>query len=207
MLARLRSDASHLAGCRPVSSARCCKQCAARPGKAFALPWRCAMSIVANTVPASLAAPGLSGVLGRLLLLCDPPSACPGCLAQAGQPWPADTTSRFCPRCRDRLRRMAQVRRWNRDPVHQAMAGRASFDAFSARWRAQQGLATLSADAARRYVTPDMIRLLGHEIDPQTRQTIYRGWCQGWLYGVPWWTPERLAAFASEQDAQEAPHA
>jgi hypothetical protein len=33
-----------------------------------------------------------------------PPAACPGCLASAGQPFPAHTTSRFCPNCLAQLR-------------------------------------------------------------------------------------------------------
>ncbi len=35
-------------------------------------------------------------------LIC-PPAACPGCVALAGQSWPANTTSRFCASCLARL--------------------------------------------------------------------------------------------------------
>lgn len=148
------------------------------------------MSIVADTSP--------SAPVSRLAALIDPPAACPGCLAQAGQPWPADTTSRFCPRCRDRMRRVHQVKRWNRDHTHQTAAGVASFTAFSARWRASQGIAPLMAAAARRYVTPPMIRQpSGAPLASATQAAIHQAWCAGKLYGVLWWTPDRLAALAT----------
>ena len=76
---------------------------------------------------------------------------------------------------------MLQCRGWNADPAHQIAAGRAraarftheyqseaghtAFAAFSARWRASQGLPPLSADDARKYVTPEMIRDLGRPLD------------------------------------------
>ncbi len=52
---------------------------------------------------ASLQAPPPHTPVSRLSALIKPPAACPGCLAQAGQPWPADTTSRFCSACLVRL--------------------------------------------------------------------------------------------------------
>ncbi|SRR5579875_3310686 len=147
-----------------------------------------------------------------LVPLIDPPAFCPGCLALAGQDWPPGASSRFCGRCRDQLRRVHQVKRWNRDRAHQVMAGKArarqftheyqsvaglaSFSAFSARWRAVQGIAPLYAEDARRYLTPEMIRDLGRPLPVEMTTIILQAWRQGMLYGVPWWTPERLAAFA-----------
>ncbi len=154
------------------------------------------MPIVPDALPAAPAS--------RLAALINPPAACPGCLAAAGQPWPADTTARFCPRCRDRLRRVHQVKRWNRDQAHQAAAGLASYTAFSARWRATQGIAPLTAAAARRYVTPDMIRQpSGMPLASATKEAIYQAWCGGRLYGVLWWTPERLAARTEAPDDRQ----
>ena len=42
--------------------------------------------------------------------------------------------------------RQAMVRRWNADCAHQQMAGLASWAAFSARWRARQGLLLLTSN-------------------------------------------------------------
>jgi hypothetical protein len=40
----------------------------------------------------------------ELAALVTPPAACPGCLAAASQPFPARTTSRYCPSCLAHLR-------------------------------------------------------------------------------------------------------
>jgi len=120
--------------------------------------------------------------------IVDPPRCCPGCVAEAGQGWPAHATSEHCARCLDRIRRVWQISRWNRDHDHQVMAGRASWTAFSARWRASSGLPPLSADAAWRYVTPEMVRgPLGTVLPDALRQVIYQAWCAGVLLGVEAW--------------------
>jgi hypothetical protein len=117
-----------------------------------------------------------------------PPAYCPGCLAAEGTSWPDGATSRHCAGCLATMRRVYRCKRWNADPAHQAMAGHASFDAFSARWRASSGLAPLSAEAVRKYVTPDMIRgVLGLFLPAYFQQAIYRAWCAGQLLPVVAW--------------------
>jgi len=124
----------------------------------------------------------------RIATIVDPPGCCPGCVAEAGQSWPAGATSRHCARCLDRVRRVWQVNRWNRDHDHQVLAGRASWTAFSARWRASCGLAPLSTDAVRRYVTPDLIRgPAGVPLPPELQRVVYRSWCTGALEHVAAW--------------------
>ena len=126
-----------------------------------------------------------------------------------------------CRRCRDHLRRMRQVEAWNADHAHQVLAGQAraqeftseyqqqaghaSFAAFSARWRAEQGLGPLDAEAVRRYVTPDMIRHLSRPVPPPLQQRIYRAWCAGYLYGVGRWfaNPAWAAALDAQLDVAE----
>jgi len=81
-----------------------------------------------------------------------------------------------------------QCARWNQDHAHQVAAGHASWDAFSARWRASGGLPPLTADAARRYVTPNMLcGPLGTPLPEALRRTIHRAWCAGLLIGVEAW--------------------
>jgi hypothetical protein len=127
-------------------------------------------------------------VAAQVAEIISPPSACSGSVATAGQPWPERTTARFCRRCQDRLRRVHQVRQWNADHAHQVMAGHASFEAFSSRWRAGQGLAPLSAEAVRRYLNPEHIRsALGVVLPAALQETIYRAWCAGELVGVSAW--------------------
>lgn len=137
-------------------------------------------------------------------MLVNPPSACPGCVAAAGQPWPAHTTSRYCRRCLAQLRRSTQCHIWNANrthqiaagkaraarftPEHQSAAGHASFDAFSARWRAHQGLAPLVAEHVRQYVTPEIIgTTLGYRLALALQQTIWQAWCAGRLANVDAW--------------------
>jgi len=123
-----------------------------------------------------------------------PPAYCPGCLAETGQSFPECATTWHCSRCLDRIRRVYQCARWNQDHDHQVAAGHASWDAFSARWRASGGLAPLSVDAARRYVTPDMIRgPLGMLLSERLRMEIHRAWCIGQLLGVEAWLAEEGA--------------
>src|SRR5262249_29993202 len=127
-------------------------------------------------------------ISATLAAMVSPPAHCPGCRAESGQPWPEGATSRTCPRCISRMRRVWQVQKWNADPAHQSVAGHASWTAFSARWRASGGLAPLSAEAARRYVPPDMIRGPCSLFLPERLQaTIYRAWCAGLLLHVTAW--------------------
>jgi hypothetical protein len=99
--------------------------------------------------------------------------------------------------------RAAQCRTWNAMRAHQVAAGKAraaqmtqdersafghaAFDAFSARFRAVQGLPPLSAAAARRYLAPGDIRRLGMPIAPHLAETIYCAWCAGQLFPVSAW--------------------
>jgi hypothetical protein len=92
---------------------------------------------------------------------------------------------------------------WNATRTHQVAAGkaraaqmtqeersafrRAAFLAFSARFRAVQGLPPLSAAAAQRYLTPRDIRRLGLALAPHLAETIYRAWCAGQLFPVSAW--------------------
>jgi hypothetical protein len=97
-----------------------------------------------------------------------------------------------------------RCKQWNADRDHQRMAGKIRAQAFtstyqaaaahaqqtqfSAQWRAEQGLPPLSAEAVRRYLTPEMIRgPLGRPLDAVLQVRIYRAWCAGYLYGVPLW--------------------
>jgi len=124
----------------------------------------------------------------RIAALVDPPAYCPGCLAERGAPWPDGATTRHCPRCLDRIRRVHQCATWNADRAHQVAAGHASWDAFSARWRASSGLPPLSMEAARRYVAPDLIRgPLGALLPTALREAVHRAWHAGLLVGVSAW--------------------
>jgi hypothetical protein len=142
--------------------------------------------------------------LTSLVALVSPPAYCPGCYAKAGVRFPVGATTRHCGRCLARMRRSLQAHRWNADRshqvaagkararrftlVHQRAAGNASWDAFSARWRAGQGIAPLSAEAARKYVTPGQIcGPLGVPLSPALQATIHRAWCVGQLVGVLAW--------------------
>jgi len=148
---------------------------------------------VGSMLPAATAA-AIAGI-ADIAAIVDPPAYCPGCLAEAGLPFSARATTRHCPRCLDRIRRVHQCARWNQDHAHQVAAGHASWDAFSARWRASSGLAPLSVEAARRYVTPDLIRgPMGSLLPESLRRTIYRAWLAGYLVGVVAWLSDDPSA-------------
>jgi hypothetical protein len=100
--------------------------------------------------------------------------------------------------------RAEQCLAWNSDPAHQRLAGQArarqfsreyqvqagqqSFSAFSARWRARQGLAPLSVEAAVRYVTiEDICGPLGESLPAAMRAQVYAAWCTGRLVSVTAW--------------------
>lgn len=143
---------------------------------------------------------------GVIRALVDPPDACPGCLALAGRAWPEGTTSRFCARCLATMRRAYQCRTWNADPDHQRQAGHASFAAFSARWRASSGLVPLSAEAVRRYLTPEHVRgPLGALLPARLRGEIYRAWCAGHLLPVEAWLTDEPAPDPEGRWARRAP--
>jgi hypothetical protein len=133
-----------------------------------------------------------------VLALTDPPAHCPACLAEAGAPWPVGATSRHCAEHLEQLRRR-QCKGWNASRAHQVMAGQATFAAFSARWRAEQGMALLSAEAVRKYLRPELIRSLGVPLSPELQVRIYWAWSHGYLYGVLRWIHE--PAWAREVDA------
>jgi hypothetical protein len=114
------------------------------------------------------------------------------------------------------MRRVYQRKRWNADPAHQSLAGHASFDACSARWRASSGLAPLSAEATKKYVTPDMIRgVIGLFLPTYLQAVVHRAWCAGMLLPITAWLgddpppePEALwrigAAGAATDEADKA---
>lgn len=94
-----------------------------------------------------------------------------------------------------------RCRAWNADRAHQRAAGQAraatgfthehqeaaghcSFAAFSARYRASQGLRPLSGEWVRRYVTPDMIRLVARALSPEIQQRVWDAWVGGDPRGV-----------------------
>ena len=100
--------------------------------------------------------------------------------------------------------RMDQCNGWNSDPDHQRVAGQArarqfshehqveaghhAFSAYSARWRAGQGLPPLSVEAVVRYVTIEDIRgPLGQELPAVVRAEIYQAWCDGHRVSVAAW--------------------
>jgi len=127
-------------------------------------------------------------IAARIAAIVAPPAQCPGCLAEEGRRWPEGATTLHCPRCLDRIRRVHQCATWNRDRAHQVAAGHASWDAFSARWRASSGLPPLSIEAVRRYVTPNLIRgPLGALLPEALRAAIHRAWSAGLLVGVSAW--------------------
>ncbi|GEM_PF-6218757 len=98
----------------------------------------------------------------------------------------------------------ARCRQWNADHQHQVEAGKARAQQFThesqsraafarneqlfARFRAEQGLPPLSAEAVQKYVTPAMIRsICGLPIPSELQQQIHRAWCAGCPYGVAKW--------------------
>ena len=83
---------------------------------------------------ASAATPSDVEAEAAIHAMVNPPTACPGCLARAGLPWPEGTTSRFCGTCADRMRRIHQCARWNANRDHQSAAGKARWVAAVARW-------------------------------------------------------------------------
>lgn len=66
------------------------------------------------------------------------------------------------------------VRQWNADRAHQRMAGLASWAAFSARWRARQGLPLLHPMDVQ-YLTPgDFCNGQGSPLSPEVQRRLFR---------------------------------
>jgi hypothetical protein len=132
--------------------------------------------------------------------------SCLFCIVLAALPFPdaAEGSSEHCCAFHRRVLRQLQCLGWNTDHDHQVLAGQAraqqftpeyqqaaafaSWAAFSARWRASQGLGPLSAEAVRKYLTPEQIRgPLGLPLRPDLQATIYRAWRAGELRHVAAW--------------------
>ena len=70
--------------------------------------------------------------------------------------------------------RRAVVRQWNADTAHQHLAGVASWAAFSARWRARQGLPLLHPMDVQ-YLTPgDFRNGRGCPLSPEVQRRLFR---------------------------------
>lgn len=75
--------------------------------------------------------------------------------------------------------RRGQCVKWNRSHSHQVYAGLCSWSAFSARWRASQGLMPLDRAACRKYVRPDDICLLGEKLPRAVSVVVWYCWSSG----------------------------
>jgi len=70
--------------------------------------------------------------------------------------------------------RRAMFRGWNAESEHQSMAGVASWAAFSARWRARQGLPLLHPLDVQ-YLTPqDFCNRSGRPLSPEVQRRLFR---------------------------------
>src|SRR5215471_14946154 len=70
--------------------------------------------------------------------------------------------------------RRAMFRGWNAESEHQSMAGVASWTAFSARWRARQGLPLLHPLDVQ-YLTPqDFCNSKGYPLSPEVQRRLFR---------------------------------
>src|SRR5438309_1145242 len=75
-------------------------------------------------------------------------------------------------------RRAVTFAQYNASLEHQRMAGLASWTAFSARWRARQGLPLLSPLDVQ-YLTPqDFCNGRGHSLDAATGRRVFRHYVQ-----------------------------
>jgi hypothetical protein len=74
--------------------------------------------------------------------------------------------------------RRAMFRAFDADVEHQQLAGLASWAAFSARWRARQGLSLLHPLDVH-YLTPqDFCNSLGHPLSPEVQRRMFREYVQ-----------------------------
>ena len=72
--------------------------------------------------------------------------------------------------------RRAMFRGWNAESEHQSMAGLASWAAFSARWRARQGLPLLHPLDVQ-YLTPqDLCNRSGRPLSPEVQRRLFRAY-------------------------------
>jgi hypothetical protein len=80
--------------------------------------------------------------------------------------------------------RRTLFRGWNADSEHQSMAGLASWAAFSARWRARQGLPLLHPLDVQ-YLTPqDFCNSLGHPLAPEVQRRLFREYVEAAIRSV-----------------------
>src|SRR5258708_39481937 len=78
--------------------------------------------------------------------------------------------------------RQAMVRQWNADCAHQQMAGLASWAAFSARWRARQGLPLLHRMDVQ-YLTPqDFCTCHRQPLPPEKQRRLFRQYVEAALH-------------------------
>ncbi len=79
------------------------------------------------------------------------------------------------------MNRRARVQQWNVETAHQQMAGLASWAAFSARWRARQGLPLLFPMQVQ-YLTPqDFCNGMGYLLSPTEQRRLFRGYVEAAL--------------------------
>ncbi len=79
------------------------------------------------------------------------------------------------------MSRRAFFQQCNADSAHQRMAGLASWAAFSARWRARQGLPLLYPMQVQ-YLTPqDFCNGMGYPLSPTEQRRLFRGYVEAAL--------------------------
>ena len=107
--------------------------------------------------------------------------------------------------------RRAQCHQWNSDQAHQIAAGKAracsfthahqvaagmaSFQAFSARMRAEHGSPQLFPQEAARYVAPEQIRCFAGPLPLSLQRIIHAAWAAGHGGGIDYWLANADAAF------------
>ncbi len=74
--------------------------------------------------------------------------------------------------------RRAAFRRWNADGAHQQVAGLASWVAFSARWRARQGLPLLHPLDVQYLAPQDFCNGSGRPLAPEVQRRLFREYIQ-----------------------------
>src|SRR5437588_3006881 len=82
-------------------------------------------------------------------------------------------------------RRAARFAQFNADPDHQRMAGLASWAAFSARWRARQGLPLLHPMDVQFLTPQDFCNGLGRPLSPTEQRRLFRQYVQAALRVAP----------------------
>jgi hypothetical protein len=93
--------------------------------------------------------------------------------------------------------RQAMFRGWNSDVAHQQMAGLASWAAFSARWRARQGLPLLHPLDVQ-YLTPhDFCNGSGCPLAPEVQRRLFRQYIQAAVHSLACVTSGRHGGLVS----------